>query len=150
MGPRYFQVFSSYPSGCIGCFNSFGFTRVPLFWSYVVVGFLTSVSAREPLDFSRQGGSNRYLYRRQLSHLQNTVPLDIMKKQAEKSARKNQRADIGWSERKSVRIVGGLILLGIAFVLAVWLLPAAARLGQTTTSTTTSVVTSTTQTTTAP
>ena len=73
-----------------------------------------------------------------------------MKKQAKKSARKNQRADIGWSERKSVRIVGGLILLGIAFVLAVWLLPAAARLGQTTTSTTTSVVTSTTQTTTAP
>jgi hypothetical protein len=73
-----------------------------------------------------------------------------MKKQAKKTAKKDQRADIGWSERKSVRIMGGVILLAIAFVLAVWLLPAASRLGQTTTSTTNSVVTSTTQTTTAP
>lgn len=72
-----------------------------------------------------------------------------MKKQTKSRATRNKRqGDIRWSERKSVRVIGGLVLLAIAFVVAVWLLPAASRLGQTPSSTTTPAVTSTTQTTT--
>jgi hypothetical protein len=72
-----------------------------------------------------------------------------MKKQAKsRTNKKKPRNDVSWSERKSVRIIGGLVLVAIAFALAVWLLPVASRLGQTPSSPTTSAATSTTQTTT--
>lgn len=72
----------------------------------------------------------------------------MSKRTKSRATKKKRQRNVSWHERKSVRVSGGLVLLAIAFVAAVWLLPAASRLGQTPSSTTTSAVTSTTQTTT--